>query len=274
MVADGFERVATGFAIDRNTVVSVAHVGPRDYVCVYDIAGDRFRGRVIDVDKRWDLVFIEVDRNIEPVNVSPGKPPLGSLAISCGMPYGILRPFLTMGVVSGYNVSTYIGGDRVEGLMVVSTPTLYGMSGGPVVDIYGSAIGMLVANTMNGNEFALATPSRRIYYDYAILSKLGRIARIRLGVRVIEGFTAGVGGSVARGLTVVEVQNERLTSVCGIKAGDVLLSINDIETSSLDSLWDSLDRAVLRSANRLRIRFRDMLTGLERECEFEAALDI
>lgn len=261
--ANDFSRTATGFAIDKNVVVTVAHLRPSQNVCLVNTSGDRFGGRVLAVDKRWDLVFIESSRDLTPLRLSADIPPIGSLIITCGMPYGLLRPFLTLGIVSGYKVNTVIDEELVEGLMVLSTPTMPGMSGGPAVSVYGDVVGMVVANTMSGNEFALATPSRRIYYSYSILKKVGRIVRPRLGVRVIEGTSRDI-----EGVVISNIYNDEISRVCGVDVGDALISVNKRKIRSLEDLWDVLDESALGMSRSMEIRFYDYSEKNIKECVY------
>lgn len=261
-----FSRTATGFAIDRNIVVSVAHIAPDQHVCLADVSGNRFSGRVMGIDRRWDIIFIESEKNLNPVNIAMERPPIGSMVLACGMPYGLLRPFFSIGIVSGHKVNTTIDGEYVEGLMIVSTPIMPGMSGGPIANVNGDIVGMIVANAVNTNEFALAIPSKRIHYSYSILNKLGKIAHLRLGVKVVEGLSKGLNG--IKGIIVANIYNHRLTDICRIKVGDVILSIDDVATYTVDDLWDALDKAVLYASGIVKIRFYDSVEKKVKECEY------
>lgn len=261
--ASDFSKTATGFAIDKNTIVTVAHFEPSQSVCIASTSGDRFSGKVLDIDRRWDLVFIESSRNLTPLKVLVDMPPIGSLVITCGMPYGLLRPFFTLGIVSGYKVNTVMEGGLVEGLMVLSTPIMPGMSGGPVINIYGDVVGMIVANAMASNEFTLATPSRRIHYSYSILKRLGRIVRPRLGLRVIEGTS-----KETKGVIISNVYNDRISEVCGIDVGDTLVSVNGYSINSLEDLWDVVDEIALHMGRFVEIKFYDHSEKNVKECVY------
>lgn len=258
---NGFAKTATGFAIDRNVVVTVAHLEPNEYVCLANIFGERFKGKVLSIDSRWDLAFIESEKNLNPLEVSFNQPPIGSLVVVGGMPYGLLRPFFTIGTVSGYKVNTVIDGRPLEGLMMLSAPTMPGMSGGPVVGVHGEVVGMIIANAMNVNEFALAIPIKRIRYSYSILRKVGRVTRFSLGIRVIEGVSIGL-----KGVTISSVINSRLRELCGIDVGDIITSIDGYPIESLEDVWDRLDEAILTSKQFIELKFYDYSDKLFKEC--------
>lgn len=261
---DEFERFATGFAIDKNVIVSVAHAEPNQHICLADPHGDRFSGRIIGIDKRWDILFIESEKSLIPVSISKEAPPIGSIVLAYGMPFGLLRPYLSLGIVSSHKVNTIINNEYVEGLMIVSTPIMPGMSGGPVVDINGNVVGMILATTLGSNELALVLPSKRIYSSYNILNKLGRIVHIKLGIRVVEGLTKDTND--IRGVRISNVYNTKLSELCRIKVGDTILSINDIDVRTIDDLWDALDHAILSSGSSIKIKFFDHIEKKTYEC--------
>ncbi|MEM1644815.1 MAG: S1C family serine protease [Ignisphaera sp.] len=258
---NGFVKTATGFAIDKNIVVTVAHIEPNEYVCLANVFGERFKGKVLSIDNRWDLAFIESEKSLNPLGVSSNQPPIGSLVVVGGMPYGLLRPFFTIGTVSGYKVNTIIDGKSIEGLMMLSAPTMPGMSGGPVIGIYGEVVGMVVANAMNVNEFALAIPIKRIHYSYSILRKVGRVVHLSLGIRVIEGVSIGF-----KGVTISSVINNKLRELCRIDVGDIITSIDGYSIESLEDLWDRLDEAILTSRQFIELEFYDYSDKMFKKC--------
>lgn len=256
-----FVKSATGFAIDKNVVVTVAHIDPVERICLADLEGRRFSGKVIAVDSRWDTAFIETGESLHPLSLSLEQPPVGSLVIVSGMPYGLLRPYYAVGVVSGYKVNTFIEGKYVEGLMMLSAPTMVGMSGGPVIDLEGNVVGMIIGNGMNINEFALALPAKRILYSYRILKTLGRVDHIVLGLKVVEGLAKGV-----EELVISSVFSENIKNICGLDVGDSIISINNRDLKTLEDLWDSLDEAILSFQNVLKIKFYDYSDKMLKEC--------
>ncbi|MEM4514498.1 MAG: S1C family serine protease [Ignisphaera sp.] len=259
----GLVKTATGFAIDKNIVVTVAHIEPSKYVCLADVSGQRFKGKVLSIDNRWDLAFIESEKNLNPLRISFDQPPIGSLVIVGGMPYGLLRPFFTTGIVSGYKVNSIIDGKSLEGLMMLSAPTTPGMSGGPVVGVNEEVVGMVVASAMNVNEFALAVPIKRVRFSYNILRKTGKITHLSLGIRVVEGMSRGI-----KGVTVSSIINTRLHEVCGIDVGDTITSIDGYTIEGLEDLWDRLDEAVLNSSQFIELRFFDYSEKMFKECSY------
>jgi len=262
-------RAATGFAIDKNTLVTVAHINPSEQLCVVDAFGNRYSGKVLSLDKRWDIAFVETEANLRPLELSLELPSLGSLVVACGMPFGVLRPFFTLGMISGYNVNTVIYDESLEGLLISSSPVMPGMSGGPVVEIAGKVVGMIVANAMNNNEFALAIPSRRIHFSYRILKKIGKVTHIGLGIRVVEGLSSNLNKVV-----VSSIRNNKLREICGIDIGDSIEYINGRKIQGLQDIWDALDESLLSSSKSLKIVFYDLSSKNIKECSYPITLTI
>jgi S1-C subfamily serine protease len=263
-----FIRSATGFAIDRDVVVTVAHLNPVEKLCLADLSGRRFYGEVLAIDNRWDIAFIKTEEELKPLSLSQNLPPIGSIVVVGGIPYGLLRSYYALGIVSGYKVNTFINGKRIEGLIMLSAPTTPGMSGGPVIDIHGDVVGMLVANAMNLNEFTLAVPGKRILYSYTMLKKLGKVVHPSLGLKVVEGLTKEV-----KGLTISSIHNKLVIELCGIDLGDILISVNGSDVETLEDLWDALDRAAIDCVDFLKIKFYDHSDKKVRECVYPLSLE-
>uniref|UniRef100_A0A7C4D4G0 PDZ domain-containing protein n=1 Tax=Ignisphaera aggregans TaxID=334771 RepID=A0A7C4D4G0_9CREN len=261
-----FEHFATGFAIDRGTVVSVAHIEPKDSICVIDANGESSEGRVKGIDNRWDLMFIESDKALNPISLELEEPPIGSIVLACGMPLGLLRPFFSLGIISGHKINASIGNEYIEGLLTASTPVVPGMSGGPLIDIYGKAVGIIVGNAFNTHEFTLIVPSRRIHYSYNILKKYGYVNHIKLGIRVIEyGLRSK---ERIEGIVVSSIFNNKLSSICGISVGDILVAIDNFKIKTIEDLWNALDEALLLSKNKIVIEFYSYREKIYRVCEY------
>ncbi|MEM1541823.1 MAG: S1C family serine protease [Ignisphaera sp.] len=261
-----FEHFATGFAINRDIVVSVAHIEPKDHVCVIDSNGESSEGRVKGIDNRWDLLFIESNRVLDPLSLELEVPPIGSIVLACGMPLGLLRPFFSLGIISGHKINAAIGNEYIEGLLTASAPVIPGMSGGPLIDIYGKAVGIITGSAFNTHEFTLIVPSKRIYYSYNILKKYGYIDHIKLGIRVIEyrfGSKEGI-----EGVVVSSILNNKLSSICGISVGDIIVAIDNFKIKTIEDLWNALDEVFLLSKDRIVIEFYSYKEKTYRVCEY------
>ncbi|MCS7112228.1 MAG: serine protease [Ignisphaera sp.] len=243
--------VATGFYIDSSVVATVMHslqhIGD-GRICLLDLNGDVIEGEIIDVDSRWDLMFIQSSVKREPISLKDSMASIGDFVIACGTAYGILRPFLSVGIVSGSEVKADVGYGLIEGLLLLSLPILMGMSGSPIVDLNGSVVGMVVAKAFDANEFSLATPSTRVLYSYRILKRYGRIAHIVLGINVLALRSIATHFGLRYGLVISRILNPNISRVCGFSDGDILLSINNRKMHTIEDLRLALDEALLNNS--------------------------
>jgi S1-C subfamily serine protease len=242
------DSATTGFYIDGHVVVTAAHSLRNlfnEKVCLLNLDGDIIEGSIIDVDPKWDLMFIYSDAIHTPIPLRDNLISIGSFVIVCGSAYGVLRPFLSIGIISGSEIKANVGYGLVEGLLLVSSPILLGMSGSPIIDLNGLSVGMVIAKAFDANEFSLAVPSTRILYSYKILKKYGKIMHIVLGINVLSLKNIITMLGLQYGLVISKILNSNLYKFCQICEGDVLLSINNRKMYTIEDLRLALDEALL-----------------------------
>ncbi len=241
----------TGFYIDSNIVITAMHSIQNiddGRICLLDLDGDIFEGEIIDVDPKWDLMFIQSKTEHKPIPLRDDMVFIGDFVIACGAAYGLLRPFLSIGIVSGSEVKANVGYGLIEGLLLLNLPILVGMSGSPVVDLSSSVIGMVIAKAFDANEFSLAVPSTRILYSYRILKKYGKVAHIVLGINVLALRSIIAHFGLQYGLVISRILNPTISKICRFSDGDILLSINDKKMYTIEDLRLALDEALLNNS--------------------------
>ncbi len=247
--------IATGFFIDKRTIVTISHLLDEDRkglernLCLVTTEGEIVEGFIRGIDDKYDILFISTENRINHsvIPLTYINPTIGSISIAGGMAYGILRPFFSLGIVSGYEVKAPINNRLIEGLMLLSTPILPGMSGGPVIGLNGQLYGVIVAKYSDSNEFALAIPVSRLYFSYEILRKYGKVTHIRLGLVLIDYKPKLYSHGFRNGLIVSRNDNEKLKEFCDIGMNDIILSINNINLDSLEDLRVALDLALINN---------------------------
>lgn len=144
---DGREGNGTGFFIDRDLILSAAHVV--DGVSRLEATVD---GRVIDVevigsDSTQDLALLRASEEHDgPVlPLASEDPRVGTRVGALGFPIGDDLT-LTVGTVSALDRTLeWDGGVTQSGLVKTDTAINPGNSGGPLVDLAGAAVGVVVA---------------------------------------------------------------------------------------------------------------------------------
>jgi S1-C subfamily serine protease len=241
------ERIATGFYIDKDVIITVSHIlsNFKDRLCIISLDGDIYKGTVISVDEDNDLMFIGVDVSRRPLKIEDTLISEGAIVFSSGIAQGILRHFITMGIVSGLEVRSIINNREIEGLMLLNMPTIPGMSGAPLLNIDSNVVGMLLSRSFSYNEFSLALPSSRIFLSYLILRKLGKVVHIKLGLKLLQSPNALKKLKLENGLMIMGIANKLLFKNCNISVGDIIIEVNGKKINTLEDFRKAIALSIL-----------------------------
>jgi serine protease Do len=226
----GFIIDANGYILTNNHVIADAG---RLTVRLRD--GREYSARLVGNDIYTDLALIKIDAH--PGDVFPVAPlgnsddlRVGDWVLALGSPLG-LDFTVTAGIVSaqGRQIS-----DGVESFIQTDAAINPGNSGGPLIDLYGRVVGINSAifgtNRFIGYGFAVPINiARRVIGD---LREFGYLRRPLLGVEVrsvsavdAEAFAL----KEVRGVFVSAVTPKGPASNAGLRAGDIVLSIDGTE---------------------------------------------
>jgi serine protease Do len=221
----GFFISADGYAVTNYHVVNGAKT-----VEVATDDGKTYDAKVVGTDQRTDLALIKVDgRSDFPfVKMSDTPPRIGDWVLAIGNPFG-LSSTVTAGIVSARGRD--IGSSPYD-FIQIDAPVNRGNSGGPAFDINGNVIGVNAAifSPSGGNVgIAFAVPAETVKDVVAQLREHGSVTRGWIGAQV-QSITADLADSLglkkAEGALIAEPQAGSPASKAGIKAGDVVLSID------------------------------------------------
>ncbi len=172
--------------------------------------------------------------------------------MAIGNPLGITQT-VTSGVVSalGRNVPVSAGVELIDAIQTDAAINP-GNSGGALVDLEGELIGVptitIVNPTFNSpaSGIGFAVPSNRVKFIVPQLIATGHVThtgRASLGVGVVPvdaSVAAQFDLSVDRGLLIASVTPNGPAATAGLKAGDVILQIDNAPINSVQSLGDVL----------------------------------
>jgi serine protease Do len=222
----GFFISADGYAVTNNHVVDKAQS-----VEVTTDDGKSYTAKVIGTDPRTDIALIKVGgRSDFPfVHFGDQAPRIGDWVIAVGNPFG-LGGTVTAGIVSARGRD--IGAGPYDDFIQIDAAVNKGNSGGPTFDVDGNVIGVNTAifSPSGGNVgIAFDIPAETVKAVVAQLRDHGAVTRGWIGVQ-IQPVTADIADSLglksARGALVAEPQSGSPAEKAGIKAGDVIVSVN------------------------------------------------
>jgi serine protease Do len=222
----GFFISADGYAVTNNHVVDKA-----EHVDVTTDDGKSYTAKVIGTDDRTDLALIKVEgRNDFPfVHLADKTPRIGDWVIAVGNPFG-LGGTVTAGIVSARGRD--IGAGPYDDFIQIDAAVNKGNSGGPTFDVDGNVIGVNTAiYSPSGGSVGIAfdIPAETVKAVVAQLKEHGAVTRGWIGVQ-IQPVTSEIADSLslrtARGALVADPQANSPAQKAGIKAGDVIVSVN------------------------------------------------
>jgi len=225
-----------GYIVTNNHVVEDASA-----LSVILASGERREATLIGADLFTDLAVIRIQETGLPYAELGDSAALvpGQRVIAIGSALGDFLNTVTVGVVSGLARSVDTENDfKLEGLIQTDAAINQGNSGGPLIDTQGRVVGintLIVGRSSSGVVaeglgFAMSSNIVRDISQQLIAS--GRVARPYLGISyqaVTPRLASYYGLRVQTGILVTEVPAGSPAARAGLKPGDVILKINDIE---------------------------------------------
>jgi serine protease Do len=222
----GFFISADGYAVTNNHVVDHAKT-----VQIKADDGTTYQAKVIGTDPKTDLALIKVDsaKAFPFVQFADHEPRVGDWVVAVGNPFG-LGGTVTAGIVSARGRD--IGSGPYDDYIQIDAPINKGNSGGPAFNVNGNVIGINTAIfSPSGGSVGIGfdIPASTAKMIVAQLKEHGSVSRAWLGVQ-IQPVTAGIADSLgmkkAEGALVDSPQADSPAAKAGIKAGDVISTVN------------------------------------------------
>ncbi|MEW5421370.1 Do family serine endopeptidase [Amorphus sp. 3PC139-8] len=222
----GFIISSDGYIVTNNHVVDRA-----EEVTVVMSDGKTYDGKVIGTDDKTDLalVKIDIDEALPFVTFTDKDIRVGDWVVAVGNPFG-LGGTVTAGIVSARGRE--IGAGPYDDFIQIDAPINKGNSGGPTFNLDGQVVGVNTAiyspsGGSVGIGFAIpASIAQQVIED---LKDDGEVTRGWLGVQ-IQPVTPDIADSLGleeiQGALVAQPQEDSPATKAGIKAGDVILSVN------------------------------------------------
>lgn len=232
-------RSGSGVVYGPSTVLTASHVLEREEdltVGLHDgrTLSARFAGR----DHATDLAVLRVEGlDLEAATPAEGEARVGQIALAVGGPSRGQGPRATFGVVSavGGPVRTWRG-PRLERYIQTDATPYPGFSGGPLIDVGGKVLGIMVSGS-RGTAFAV--PADLAWRVAGTLEERGSVKRGYLGilsqpVRLPHGERLGL--TQRGGLLVVGVEDGSPAGRGGLIVGDILATLDGQPVEDTDDL--------------------------------------
>jgi serine protease Do len=249
----GFFISADGYIVTNNHVVDHAAK-----VEVMTDSGATFEAKVVGTDAKTDLALIKVEGHSDfPfVKLADATPRIGEWAVAMGNPFG-LGGTVTAGIVSAQGRD--IGSGPYDNYIQIDAPVNRGNSGGPTFNLRGEVIGVNTAiYSPSGGSVGIAfdIPASTVASVIPQLQKSGHVVRGWLGVQiqpVTQDIADSLGLRKAAGALIAEPQPGSPAAEAGLKAGDVIASVDAVEIKDARDLAQRVAGMEPRTAVRLGI---------------------
>jgi S1-C subfamily serine protease len=242
-------------------VTSEQVVGDRDEYEVVAASGATSRARIAGRDPGTNLLVLRTETPLPATTVPRATARVGSLALSLSAD-GAGTTTARLGLVSSVGPQWYSrAGGRIEQRIALDIRLRRTEEGGPVLDAEGALLGM---STLGPPGVVLVIPVETLERVVPQLLSDGQVPRGWLGlglqpVAVPEPLRAEAGE--AMGMMVMSIAEAGPGAVAGVKAGDILLTLDAASMRGLRRVIAQLDDASVGRTVALRlIRGGEVLT--------------
>ncbi|ROQ30794.1 peptidase Do [Gallaecimonas pentaromativorans] len=240
-----FEGLGSGVIIDakKGYVVTNNHVvDEADKIEVTLTDGRTFKAKKIGVDKDVDIALLQIDaKNLTQIQLADSDNlRVGDFAVAIGNPLG-LGQTVTSGIVSALGRSD-LQVEKLENFIQTDAAINRGNSGGALVNLKGQLIGINTAIIgPNGGNIGIgfAIPVNMMKNLVNQIIDHGEVRRGYLGImggELTSELAQAMGYHSGQGAFVSQVLEKSAADKAGIKAGDIVTSLNGKPVKSFGEL--------------------------------------
>ena len=251
--------VVTNFHVIEGASEVKVHLGDRDYTA-----------EVKGTDRATDIALLKIDagndlRYLELGDSTQSR--VGDWVMVIGNPLNLDKT-VTTGVISAKNRSLGISDASFENFIQTDAAINFGNSGGPLVNMRGEVVGIATAINWGAENIGFAVPVNTLKEILPQLRDKGKVSRGYLGIQINNlNFTQAkaFGLDSAQGALVASVEEDTPAGEAGVKHGDVILGVDDVQVETTRDLINyvankgpgsSVTLDVLRNGKRQDIKVR------------------
>jgi serine protease Do len=241
------------------------------------LSGERIPAKLVGYDDGTDIAVLKIDQKIEARPVPFGDSDqlvIGELAIAIGNPGAtdsVLFGTVTAGIISALNRADVDAGNFTRSVSVIQTDAAInpGNSGGALLNAKGEQIGIPTLKIMYDSTtvfegLGFAIPINTVKPLIQQIISTGHVVRPRLGVTVqdFDGPDEALPKYPPAGVQVMNVEPGSPADKAGLKAYDIITTINSLRVKTIDELTGEIDRHKAGEAMQLDVyRAYDPITG-------------
>lgn len=241
-----FSALGSGVIIDatKGYVVTNNHVVDNATTIKTQMSdGRRFDAKVVGKDPRSDIALLQIQdpKNLTAIKLADSDAlRVGDYTVAIGNPYG-LGETVTSGIVSALGRSG-LNAENYENFIQTDAAINRGNSGGALVNLNGELIGIntaILAPDGGNIGIGFAIPSNMVKNLTSQMVEFGQVRRGELGIMGTElnsELAKAMKVDAQRGAFVSQVMANSSAAKAGIKAGDVITTINGKAISSFAAL--------------------------------------
>ncbi len=232
---------ASGIAIAPDLVLTADHVVERDEdLSIMTGDGVEATAQLLGRDAATDIAVLRASSvALEPASEASNPARVGQLVLAVGRPTSS-GPMASLGIVSAILGPWRSGrGGMIERVIRTDAIPYPGFSGGPLIGIDGTVVGMTTTGMANGP--ALAIPSAIAWRIAQTLAQHGQLKRGYLGissqpVKLPENAPSIGGVQPKVALLVVHVEQGSPAAQAGLLLGDILVALDGQIIEDVDDL--------------------------------------
>lgn len=253
----GFLISADGYIITNKHVVEVGS-DQAAYKIILN-SGKQYYAQLIGKDPLNDLAVLKIfDKNLPYISMGDSdKLDMGTTVIAIGNALGEFNNSATKGIVSGLGRSLVAGDDSgnsesLDNVIQTDAQINPGNSGGPLIDLNGNVIGINVATESSGASIGFAIPINDAKPVIDSIKTVGRIVRVRLGVRYVMITPQLAADKKLKSQTGAWLTNlatddpvilpDSPASQIGLQEDDIILEVNGIKIADKNSLFSVVQK--------------------------------
>jgi Do/DeqQ family serine protease len=256
-----FQSAGSGVIVDAKNgyIITNAHVIENaDEITVTLLDDRQIKAKIVGRDKPSDVAVLQVSaKNLTDMPLADSsQAQVGDFVLAIGNPFA-LNHTVTSGIISALGRSDN-NPESYQDFIQTDAPINPGNSGGALVNLRGELVGVNTAifSGSGGNiGIGFAIPSNMVRAVMSQLVQYGEIKRGMLGVQLANQFTPEIAENLglenAHGALVSQVVEGGSADKAGIKAGDVITSINGRNVGNASELRNSI--GLLRIGEKVEI---------------------